>query len=136
MTNNDGSTLLRRSLLANAAFSGLSGLVFLAASQPLAAFIGLTEPSTLTVVAVCLLLFAGGLFLNARRPVVRRAEAWAAVALDFGWVLGSGIVIWTGVLSVQGNWAVAAVADVVLLFAILQLIGLCKFRRASLGCGK
>jgi len=136
MTTNDGSTWLRRSLLANAAFSGLSGLVFLAATQPLAAFLGLSEPWTLTVVAVSLLLFAGGLFLNARRPVVRRAEAWAAVALDFGWVLGSGIVIWTGVLSVPGNWAVAAVADVVLLFAILQVVGLGKLRRAGLCCGK
>jgi hypothetical protein len=50
MTATDASLFLRRSLMANATFSGLSGLVFLFAAGPIGRSIGLDEPIAIVVV--------------------------------------------------------------------------------------
>ena len=54
----------------------------------------------------------------------QRGEAAIAVALNIAWVVASLAVIAAGWLSAAGNWAVGLVADVVLIFAILQAVGL------------
>ena len=46
------------------------------------------------------------------------------MALNIAWVVASLAVIAAGWLSAAGNWAVGLVADVVLIFAILQAVGL------------
>jgi hypothetical protein len=78
-----------------------------------------------------LLLFAAGLFRNAARAELNQTEAWIAVALDVAWVIGTTALIFAGVFSATGNWVVALVGDVVLLFAVLQFWGLRKLRRAT-----
>jgi len=115
---------LRNALRANGVFSIISGVAFLVAGRPLASWMGLGEALILQGVGVSLLVFAGGLFFNAARSSVNRTEAWTAVALDVAWVLGSFVLIAFQVLTTAGNWAVAVVADLVLVFAILQGIGL------------
>ncbi len=122
-------TLLRRALQANGIFSALSGVVLILASNRIAALIGIEQSLWLT--GLLLLLFAAGLFRNARRAEINQTEAWLAVALDVIWVLGTGALIFAGVFSTTGNWIVALVGDVVLLFAVLQFWGLRKLRRAS-----
>ncbi|GAB4151839.1 MAG: hypothetical protein Tsb009_27380 [Planctomycetaceae bacterium] len=129
MQAHDSSRLLRVSLFSNAVFSSVSGVCFIAASGPLAALIGLEFPMILVAIGVSLVAFAAGLVLNAKRPTVNQREAWIAVVLDLAWVVGSVVVIFTGVLSTTGNWAVAIVADVVLVFAILQFRGLRKMQQ-------
>jgi hypothetical protein len=124
-------TLLRRALHANGAFSALSGVVLLAAANPLARLLGLNDALILIVTGVSLLLYAAGLFRNARREIINHAEAWTAVILDFAWVIGSAVVIFAGVLTTTGNWLVAIVADIVLLFGVLQLYGLRRMRRET-----
>lgn len=126
----DNATLLRRALRGNAAFSTASGLAFVAASGPIAATIGLEQPIVLIAIGLGLLVFAAGLIRNAARANVNRIEARLAVAGDLAWVLGSGVVIALGILTRTGNWAAAIVADVVLLFAILQLVGLRRLARS------
>ena len=81
-------------------------------------------------IGVSLLVFAVGLLRNSSRLEVNQAEAWTAVAMDLAWVAGSVAVISTGALTVGGNWLVAVVADVVLLFAVLQVMGLRRVRFA------
>ena len=123
------SLLLRRVLQANSAFSVISGVTLVAAAAPLSRFFGVGHAAILIGVGLSLLAFAVGLFRNSRRESVNETEVVTAIAMDAAWVAGSIILIGLGVLSTAGNWAVAVVADVVLLFAILQAIGLRRVRR-------
>jgi len=118
------SNLLRRALQANGVFSALSGIILIVAAKPLSTRLGLTLPSILIGVGVSLLVYAAGLFHSGRRETINQAEAYLVVILDAAWVVGSAVVIFAGVLTTTGNWVVAIVADVVLLFALLQIYGL------------
>ena len=121
------SHLLRRALQANGVFSSMSGLILIAASDRIAALIGIEQ--SLVLIGVLLLIFAASLFWNARREMINRTEAWIAVVLDVAWVIGTMALIFAGVFNSTGNWVVAIVADLVLLFAALQFFGLRKSRR-------
>jgi hypothetical protein len=122
------SRLLRRALLANACFSGLSGIVILLTEKPLALVLGAIKPSDLSALAISLIFFSAVLFRATRSANVSSIGAWIFVLLDMAWVIGSAAVILAGVLTVAGNWIVGLVADVVLLFAALQFIGIRKLR--------
>lgn len=124
--NVDRSVWLRRALLGNAVFSSVSGMVFFVGAQPVSDAIGLSRPWVLAVIGLSLLVFAAGLFRNARRVDVNQLEAKTAIGMDIAWVVGTGVILAAGVLNSTGNWAAAIVADVVLVFAILQWIGLRK----------
>ncbi len=100
------------SLFSNGIFSTFSGLCFIAASGPISSLTGLNLPAILIGIEISLLVFATGLTLNAMRPSVSQTEAWIAVLLDLAWVVVSALVIFAGVLTTTGNWAVAVVADV------------------------
>ncbi len=120
----DSPRFLRGALLADGVVSGLSGVVLLALPGTIAAFIGWSSPGILAMLGVALLIYSAALLRNARRETPERAEAAVAVALNIAWVVGSLGVITAGGLTTAGNWAVALVADVVLVFAILQVVGL------------
>jgi hypothetical protein len=122
------ANLLRRALQANGVFSALSGITLMVASTRIAALLGLEQP--LWPTGLLLLLFAAGLFRNAGRAEINQTEAWIAVALDVAWVVGTAALIFAGVFSAPGNWIVALVGDVVLLFAALQFWGLRQLRRS------
>jgi hypothetical protein len=116
--------------MANAGFSGLSGLVFVFAAGPIARNIGLDERSSLVIVGGLLLVFALGLAHNARRTVVNLVETRVAIAMDGLWVVGSAVLLFANLLNTTGNWAAAILADFVLAFAICQFIGLRRVERA------
>jgi hypothetical protein len=120
------SNLLSRTLQGNSIFSGLSGIVFIVAAGPLAAFLGLDAPLVLMIIGVSLLLYAVGLFQTATRKPISRSLALTAIILDVAWVAGSWLLLLTGwlPLTTEGKWAVAIVAEIVSVFAILQYIGL------------
>ena len=67
---------------------------------------------------------------NGARATVSRGGALTAVVLNGAWVAGSAVVILDGPLTALGNLAVAAVAVAVLLFAILEAVGLARLRQA------
>jgi hypothetical protein len=119
-------SVLRRALQVDGLFSFLSGIVLILGANYLAGLLGLQSTAILIVIGVSLLLYATGLFINVRRAIINRNEAIAAALLNFGWVAGSAVVIALGVLTTTGNWLVAIVAEVVLLFGILQVYGLRK----------
>lgn len=131
MHDQDSGSLLRMSLRSNAIFSAISGTVFVTAAGPLSRWIGLHQPALIGAIGVSLIVFAVSLIVASRREAMNLAEAWTAVLLDTAWIIGSGIVILTGVLSTQGNWAVAVIADIVLVFAMLQYMGIRRLRRFS-----
>ena len=77
------------------------------------------------------MVFSAALVWTAKPRIVNRASAWIFVVLDVGWVMGSAAVIFAGVLTTTGNWIVGIVADIVLLFAVAQILGIRKLRAAS-----
>lgn len=124
----DSTRFLRISLRSNAAFSCLSGFVFSLAYIPIASFIGLQIPWIVLVTGLSLILFAIGLYLSSVRETPNLLEAKIAVALDLGWVLASAVIISLGLLSRSGNWMLVAIADIVLVMAVLQFVGLRRLR--------
>ena len=120
------SSLLRRALLGNATFSGLSGLILALDAAPIAHFLGLENPTILLITGIVLMLYVPFLVWLANKTPIPRLLAWLVIELDFLWVIGSAVLVFSTLvpLTVSGKWAIAILADVVAVFAILQYIGL------------
>ncbi len=129
--NTDRASFQRRSLQLDGIASGLCGVLLVAAASPISAVIGLAEPGIAQVVGALLVVYAAALLWNGARATVSRAEALAAVVLNAGWVIGSAVVILARPLTLIGNLAVAAVAAAVLLFAVLEVVGLTRLREMA-----
>jgi hypothetical protein len=129
--NTDRRSFLRRSLQLDGIASGLCGVLLVVAASPISAVIGLAEPGIARVVGALLVVYAAALLWNGERATVSRAEAVAAVVLNAGWVIGSAVVILAGPLTLIGNLAVAALAAAVLLFAVLEVVGLTRLREMA-----
>lgn len=124
------TSFLRRSLQIDGVTSGLCGLLLVADAASISALIGLTRVDLARAVAL-LIVFAAALLWSGARATVSRGGAVAAVVLNAAWVAGSAALILAGPLTGLGNLAVAAVAVVVLLFAVLEAVGLARLRRAA-----
>ncbi len=122
--------LLRRTLLVNGVATAMTGLLALVGSPWLPTILGPASPMLLAVIGAGLLAFAGVLFTQARRSEIDRRVAWAIALMDVAWVVGSIAVVEWGVLTAIGNALVAAVAAVVLVFAILEVRGAAGLRTA------
>ena len=129
--NTDRASFLRRSLQLDGIASGLCGVLLVATASPISAVIGLAEPGIAQAVGALLVVYAAALLWNGARATVSRAEALAAVVLNAGWVIGSAVVILAGPLTLIGNLAVAAVAAAVLVFAVLEVVGLTRLREMA-----
>lgn len=127
----DPRALLRNSLRANAAFSALSGLVLSLGASPVAEAIGLGDARILLAVGLGLLGFAGYVAFLASRPEIALGAAMAVVTADLAWVAGTGALVLLDVLSRTGATAAIVVADVVLLFALLQWLGVRRIRAVA-----
>ena len=126
----DKQKLLRRALQGNALFSVISGALVLAINRTLVEFLGLPSSASLTPLGIGLLVYAGWLLWNARREKIRIVDAWMAVALDMVWVVGSYALLFAVRFSSSGKWVVALVAELVLLFAVMQWLGLRRVGRS------
>jgi len=126
----DKQKLLRRALQGNALFSVISGALILAINRTLVEFLGLPSSASLTPLGIGLLVYAGWLLWNARREKIRIVDAWMAVALDMVWVVGSYALLFAVRFSSSGRWVVALVAEAVLVFAVLQWLGLRRVGRS------
>ncbi|MEO5887682.1 MAG: hypothetical protein ABIQ77_08465 [Anaerolineales bacterium] len=127
-TNN--SSLLRNALYGNSAFSFTSGLAFMLFSKSIANFLGLSVSWIILALGVGLILYGIEVYLAARANPVNRDIATFAVYADLAWVLLSAVLIFANLVdfTTAGKWAIAIIADIVLVFAILQFVGL---RRVS-----
>ena len=124
-TQHSTSQLLRRTLQANAVFSGLTGVFLLAGAGPITAFLGLKAPIILIVVGIATLLGAISLFLIAARPSIDRRAGMMYALIDSAWVIASIVILLTGwvPLTTGGKWAVGLVAVIVAIFAELEFLG-------------
>jgi hypothetical protein len=125
-------SLLRTTLLVNSLVSGISGLVFAFGAEFVAAFMGVATPLVFVLLGLGLLVFAAGVYYVASRPIIDPRYGWLIFELDVAWIIGSVIILATNAfaLSEAGRWTVLILADVVLLFAIGEFIGLRRLRRS------
>lgn len=125
------SSLLRNTLFGNSAFSFLSGVAFLLFSRAIASFLVLSASWIVLALGVGLIVYGIEIFLAARAEPVNTGIARFAVYADLAWVLGSVVLIFANLLplTTAGKWAIAIVADIVLVFAILQYVGLRRLAR-------
>ena len=120
----------RMALRVDGLVSGASGVALIAGARPLGAFLGLDRPPALVAVGGTLVAYAAMLFLSARREELERRALVTPVALNVAWVLASAAILLSGVfgLTTGGRWLVAAVAEVVALFAAAQVFALWRMR--------
>ena len=129
-TQREPGLLLRRALQADALASGVTGAGMALAAGPVAQLLGLDGALPIAVLGIDLLLFAAWVGYEAMQPALRVRRARAVLAINIVWVVASALVIALDPfgLSTAGKWAVAAVADVVALFALGEYIGLRRMR--------
>lgn len=119
---------LRLALRGNATFSTLTGVASIFFAGSLASWMGVPAPALLVALGVGLVGFASFLFWFASRPEVATSLAWGVVGADLAWVAGTVPLVLADVLTGPGDWLAIAIAEGVLLFAVLQAIGI---RRSS-----
>jgi len=123
---------LRKALMGNALFSTLSGLTILLAQGWVLRILGLASSVNLLILGAGLIVFAITLVVNARKQQVKKSDAWIAVLMDVAWVLGSYILIFIVPFSTEGKWVVGVVAELVLVFAVLQFVGIRRIQKSEL----
>jgi len=123
---------LRNALMGNALFSTLSGLTILLAQGWVLRILGLPSTVTLLILGAGLIVFAVTLVINASKQQVKKSDAWIAVLMDVAWVVGSYILIFTVPFSTEGKWVVGVVAELVLVFAVLQFVGIRRIQKSEL----
>ncbi len=124
MKTSVNQTVIRRILYGNALFSGVSGLLFIFASSPIAEFIGLDSSLAILIIGIGLAGYAALIYANASRAEISSSFVLFAVIGDSTWVLLSIVLLLTGwvTFSAEGKWAVGIIAAMVDVFATLQLI--------------
>ena len=122
--------LLRRALQTNALFSAISGAGMLLAAGPVARLLGLGGTLPIMLLGADLLLFAAWVAYESAQPTLRVRRARVILALDIAWVVASALILVLDPFgfSTEGKWAVAAVADIVAVFALVEYLGLRRLR--------
>ena len=114
---------LKQTLLVNGLATAMTGIAALIGAPWLPSVLGPASPATLAIIGAGLIVFAGVLLSQARRETIDPRVAWTIAVMDVAWVVASVAVMETGLLTIIGNVVVAAVAAVVLVFAILEIRG-------------
>jgi hypothetical protein len=124
-TQHNTSLLLRRTLQANGIFSSLGGVLLIAGTVPITAFLGLQTPIILIVVGIVSLLYAVSLFLTTARPSIDRRAGMTYAIIDGACAVASFVILFTGwvPLTTEGNWAIGLFAIIGAIFAELQFLG-------------
>ena len=108
----------------------MSGVTILFAQRRVVRFLAFQRVS-LPIWGIGLILYAVTLVFNAHRPQVKITDVWIAVRMDVTWVVGSYVLIFVVPFSAGGKWVVGVVAELVLVFAVLQFVGIRRIRRQS-----
>ncbi len=124
--------LLRMALMGNALFSTISGLALILAGQRVVRLLGLPKAVNLLTMGIGLLAFAVTLVIFARKNPIKVSDAWIAILLDLAWVIGSYPLLFVVPFSTTGKWIVGMVAEVVMLFALVQWLGIRRIRKGNM----
>ena len=126
----DPNRLLTLAVRANGIFSEASGLFLLLASGAVAEMLGINAPWIVAAMGLGLIIFGGFLIYASLRELVNETLGIIVVVLDLAWVAGSILLLLGNLLDMTtaGKWFIAIIADIVLLFAIVQAIGVRRLR--------
>lgn len=129
-TTQTPDSLLRNALRANAAFCSASALLAILGGGMLVNFLGAGTSLFFIGLGALLALHATILYYGTTQGRISRTLAWYAIAGDLGWVLASAMLLLTDAfgLSDAGKWATLIVADIVLVFVIVQIVGVRRLR--------
>ncbi|MGJ4906875.1 hypothetical protein [Bradyrhizobium sp. HKCCYLS2033] len=119
------SALLRRALLADAAFSGVAGLALTFGASPLATLLQLPD-ALLLETGLLLIVYAGFVGWLGWRQMAPRPLILLVIAGNAAWTVGSIALLFSGVVTpnVLGEIFVAVQAVGTGVFAELQYMGL------------
>jgi len=131
----DNTSTLRYAFRANAAFSLISSLLLLFASNQVAIFLGIQPmqifgripaASFILGLGIGLLGFAAWVGYTATHHPIDRRSATGILVADAAWVVASVLLLVTRALplTAQGLWAVLIVTDIVLALAIWEFAGI------------
>jgi hypothetical protein len=125
MSSFHASTFLRRSLLADAAVSGATAFLMIAAAGILDTLLGLPV-ALMRGAGLVLVPYVAFVAWLATRERVTPAAVWAVIATNLVWAIASLLLLVSGLVAptVLGYVFVAAQAIVVALFGELQYVGL------------
>lgn len=120
-------------MLGNSAFSFLSGLASVLFSRTIANFLGLSASWIIFALGIGLILYGIEIYVAARANPLHKGIVTFAVYADLAWVIVSALLIFANLadFTTAGKWAIAVVADIVLIFAILQFVGLRRLKISS-----
>ena len=126
-------SLLHTVLRLNAVFCGFFGLVFIVFPGKVSALTGIPNELAILITGILLIVWEIIVSQLIRQPRVSAAGAWMVIAGDLAWVVGSIALLLGGWLPLTntGFWIVAIIADIVLVFAVIQTIGLRRQRNLS-----
>ena len=124
------SSLLRNTLLANAAFSAISGLSFILFARTFSNFLGWSNIWILPAIGIGLLGFAFIVYQSAKSPRLSSSRISSILTADIAWVILSVFILITNIvpLTLEGKWAVGILADIVAIFALLEYLGLRRIK--------
>jgi hypothetical protein len=122
--------LLRLALRADAIFCIATGVIGLAAAQPLSALLGIQPPLALSILGAIVAVYGAFLLYTAAQAQVSRRIAIAALVLDIVWVIDSAVLLIAGWLPLTsaGTWTIGLVAVVVAALGELKFFGLRRMR--------
>jgi len=122
----NSSSLLRKALIGNSIFCTTSGLIFTMFSNSISAFLGIQASVVILILGIVLFLYGVEVFIFARKESINEPFARFVIGADIAWVIGSVVLIFTNliVFATPGKWGIAIIADIVLVFAIVQFVGL------------
>lgn len=124
MNTQTKSTNLHHILNANAMFSFTSGLFFLLAGKPLAAFLGASS-LVMNILTIVMFSYAALIAFNIQRAatISRGFTLFTAVG-DSAWVLASVLLLVLPVFSftTEAKWAIGVTAIFVDVFATIQFL--------------
>ena len=130
-TNRLEASLLKRALLANAAFSIVCGLLIVVFDEWIVSALTRVDHQ-LWPLGLMLIGFSASLVWLTTRPSMSPAWVNAVIAADVAWVVGTIVLLvgWSQWFSTSGIWVLTIIAALVLLFAELQWFGLRRLRKS------
>ncbi|NDJ55254.1 MAG: hypothetical protein GYB68_19455 [Chloroflexi bacterium] len=134
--------LLKIAVRANGIFCASSGAIALALAEPFSSLLGIAGVSLIgslgaaaffRILGAVLLVYGVGIFMLSRQESIPVPAAVAIIALDVGWTAISWWIILAGVwpLSTAGAFVVGGLADIVLIFGLVQAWGLRQMLRSA-----
>jgi hypothetical protein len=120
------SNLLERALQIDGTLCATSGAACLVWARPLAGFFGLNAPMVFTSLGAVILIYGVALLLLPGRAAPARALVQIAAGLNIIWIVVSVVGLLAGwfPISSGGKWAVAIMADIVLVITAVQIYAL------------